>query len=227
MLSRRKIISAICACFLLCAAGFFTATIAAKDKPFSLPRAFHAKTYPAHDAHDDEQVTLALDPYDLPDKQATVFRANYLGKDILPVHFILSNDSGKMITLNNMNVLLITKKKLKLEPASTDDIYRRLAMVSRHYEEPNIRSSPIPLPRKAKSPVPKEALEEVPYAQFMVVGVEPKSTQAGFFFFDVENIENPLAGARLVVTGIRNSAGKELFYFEIPLEKYLGYKPGQ
>ena len=55
----------------------------------------------------------------------------------------------------------------------------------------------------------------------------PKSTQAGFFFCDVENIENPLAGARLVVTGIRNSAGKELFYFEVPLEKYLGYKPPQ
>jgi hypothetical protein len=29
------------------------------------------------------------------------------------------------------------------------------------------------------------------------------------------------------LTGIRRADGTELFYFEIPLEKYLGYKPGQ
>jgi len=195
----------------------------ATEKTFTMPRAFHAKTYPAHDAHDDEQVTLAVDPYDTPDKQMTVFKTQFVERDMLPLHFIISNDSGTVITLKQMSVLLITKKRVKIEPATEDDIYRRLSAAKQRLDLPN----PSPFPRHAKSAVSKEAKEEVPAAQFAAVSVEPKSTQAGFLFFDVQDIENPLAGARLVVTGIRNANGKELFYFEIPLEKYLGYKPGQ
>jgi len=218
MLHRRS--SAVVIVLMMLASSL---SLPAKDKVFTMPRAFHAKTYPAHDAHDDEQVTLAVDPYDTPDKQMTVFRTQFVERNILPIHFILSNDSGAIITLTQMSILLITKKRVKIEPASNDDIFRRLSSARQRLDMPN----PSPLPRRTKSSVPKEAQEEVPAAQFTAVAVEPKSTQAGFLFFDVEDIENPLAGARLVVTGIRTSNGKELFYFEIPLEKYLGYKPGQ
>jgi hypothetical protein len=41
-------------------------------KHFVMPAAQPAKTYPAHDEHPSESVTLGLDPYDLPDK-ASVF----------------------------------------------------------------------------------------------------------------------------------------------------------
>jgi len=198
-------------------------SLPASEKVFTMPRAFHAKTYPAHDAHDDEQVTLAVDPYDTPDKQMTVFKTQFVERDMLPIHFILSNDGGAKISLTQMSVLLITKKRVKIEPATTDDIYRRLSAAKQRLDMPN----PSPFPRHAKDAVPKEAKEEVQTAQFAAVAVEPKSTQGGFFFFDVDGIENPLAGARLVVTGIRGANGKEFFYFEIPMEKYLGYKPVQ
>jgi hypothetical protein len=36
-----------------------------------------------------------------------------------------------------------------------------------------------------------------------------------------------MAGAHLYVTGVLDSQGQELMYFEIPLEKYLTYRPGQ
>jgi len=40
-------------------------------------------------------------------------------------------------------------------------------------------------------------------------------------FFDISGISNPLAGANFYVTGVRDSGGNELMYFEIPMEKYL------
>ena len=40
-------------------------------------------------------------------------------------------------------------------------------------------------------------------------------------FFDVEGIEDALAGAHLYVSGISNGKGQELIYFDIPLELYL------
>ena len=60
---------------------------------------------------------------------------------------------------------------------------------------------------------------------FRAKAVEPHGTQAGFLFFDVEGIRNPLAGAKLYITGLRDGNGQELLYFEIPMEKYLTYKP--
>ena len=88
-----------------------------------------------------------------------------------------------------------------------------------------IRDSPYPPPfprKKIKGGVSREANDEIQNAQFSAKAVEPHSTQAGFLFFDVEGISTPLAGAHFFLTGVRNAKGDELFYFDIPLEKYLG-----
>jgi hypothetical protein len=37
----------------------------------------------------------------------------------------------------------------------------------------------------------------------------------------VEGLANPLAGAKLNLRMLRSADGKELFYFEIPFDKYL------
>jgi hypothetical protein len=73
--------------------------------------------------------------------------------------------------------------------------------------------------------VSREAEAEIESSRFLAKAVEPHATQAGFLFFDVQGIENPLHGARLYVSGIRTSEGQELMYFEVPLEKYLTYQP--
>ena len=59
----------------------------------------------------------------------------------------------------------------------------------------------------------------------MARAVEPHANQAGFMYFDVQGLDNPLAGAKLEITGIMDAKGNELFFFEIPMEKYLGYSP--
>lgn len=198
----------------------------AKERIFTLPRAFHAKTYPAHDAHDGEKFAIAADPYDMPDKAAAVFTIDFRKEQLVPIHVIFSNDGDEPVSLGDMHIKLITKKKVKIEPASPDDIYRRIAKQKRRGDEPANIPLPVPIPRRVPRSISKEAQNEVENSQFLAKAVEPRSTQAGFFIFDTEGIENPLAGAQLEITGIRKANGEELFYFEIPMEKYLSYKPG-
>ena len=57
--------------------------------------------------------------------------------------------------------------------------------------------------------------------EYSAVAVEAHTTRAGFLFYDVDGLANPLAGAKLNLRMLRNSEGKELFYFEIPFDKYL------
>jgi hypothetical protein len=193
-----------------------------KDKIFSLPRAFNAKTYPAHETHDDEKVSIAVDPYDMPEKTVGVFTVDYKKEGLLPIFLIFSNDGDGAISLTDMRVTLVTRKRTKISPAETDDIYRRISKQTMRGDEPR---RPFPLPKRKSTTISKEAREEVKDSQFMARAVEPHGNQSGFLFFDVDDIESPLAGAKLVITGLADSKGHDLFYFEIPMEKYLSYQP--
>src|SRR5206468_3912518 len=98
-----------------------------KDKVFSLPRAFNAKTYPAHETHDDEKVSIAADPYDMPEKVAGVFTVDYKKEGFLPIFLIVTNDGDGAVSLADMKVTLVTRKRSKVGPAEPDDIYRRIS----------------------------------------------------------------------------------------------------
>jgi len=198
----------------------------AEKQPQPLPKAFHAKTYPAHEAHDNEKVSIAVDPYDMPDK-AAIFVVNYKASGLLPMQFILSNDGDQAVSLVDMEVELITVDRSKIPPATVDDLYRRLSRQKRRGDEPPRNPLPVPLPRKRVKPtVSPEAQAEIEAMQFRARAVEAHALQSGFLIFDVQGIANPLAGAHLYVHGLRDQDGRELFYFEIPLEKYLTYRPG-
>lgn len=208
---------AVCVFFVVCATPSFS-----KAKSFSLPRAFHAKTYPAYDAHEQEKLVIAADPYDTEDKSALVFSVKYRDQGLLPIHLIISNDGNQSVSLAQMKVVFITKKGTKLDPDRPEDVFRR---ISKQKQGQGPSANPLPFPRKRSRGVSPEAQSEVEGAQFLARAVEPHSNQAGFFFFDVSGIENALAGGRLEVTGILNSHGEGVFFFEIPMEKYLSYQP--
>ena len=206
----------------ICLVAFLTLLSLAKDKALPLPRAFHAKTYPANDVHEDEKVAIAADPYDTADKAATVFNVKYRDEDLLPIHLIVSNDGNKTVSLAGMKIVFVTKRGTKIDPDRPEDIYRRIGH-QRQGQGPRV--SPLPIPRKRSPSVSQQAQEEVQQAQFLARAVEPHSTQSGFLFFDVGGLDNPLAGAKLEISGISDADGKELFFFEIPMEKYLSYQP--
>ena len=193
-----------------------TVALCAVARDFVVPKAQPAKSYPAHDAHPTEAVTVALDPYDMADK-ANIFSVHYSEEGLLPMFLVITNDGEQPIALSGMKAQLVTVNRTKISPATVDDIYRRLS-------RPSTSTSPSPLPfprKKVKGGVGKQAMEEIQSAQFGARAVEPHSTQSGFLFFDVSGISTPLAGAHFYLTGVRDSNGDELMYFEIPLENYL------
>lgn len=202
------------------AALILFALLAWGAKEFVMPHAYNAKTYPARDEHPTEKITIAVDPYDLPDK-ASIFSINYNEEGFLPLHVIITNDGDQPISLAGMKVQMNFRDRSKSTPVADDDILRRITNVKRGANMPN----PLPLPKKSKGGIPKGALDELDKAHFQAKAVEPKSTQSGFMFFDISGLSNPLAGATLYITGIRDNNGQELMYFEVPMEKYLSYHP--
>ena len=191
----------------------------ADRKIFAPPPAAHAKSYPAHESHDDEMVSVAIDPFDTPGK-ARIFRINYREKGFLPIRLIISNDSDQNLLLNDLRIEYITVKRDKIEPATTDDIYRREA-----HPKQNLSAA------HEKVPVTKDAdvvetVDELDQAQFVANPVGPHSTCSGFLFLDIGGPAAPEAGAHVYLAGLKIGR-KELFYFDIPLEKYLNSQPGK
>lgn len=198
-------VSALVLSSLVCLAG----------KHFVMPTAQPAKTYPAHDEHPTESVTLALDPYDMADK-ASIFTAPYNDAGMLPILVVITNDGDQPVLLSGMKAQLVTNNRTKIPPATEDDLYRRLAKAPG-----SLSPNPLPWPKKKKGGVSQDTMDEIQTAQFAARAVEPHSTQSGFLFFDVSGISTPLAGANFYLTGVRDAKGNELMYFEVALEKYL------
>jgi hypothetical protein len=188
--------------------------VAAKD--FVKPVARPAKTYPAHDEHPNEKITIAVDPYDTAEK-AKIFTINFQQNGLLPIFFIVTNDGDQPISISNIEVTLTTANHSRLTPISTEDIYRRLT-------NPHTKDTQLPFPfpnSKVKGTLNRKQMDEIDSSQFAAKAVEPHGTQSGFLFFDFEDITAPLKGAIIDVTGVDDAKGNELMYFEIPLEKYL------
>jgi len=192
-----------------------SAIVCLAGKHFVMPAAEPAKTYPAHDEHPSEAVTLALDPYDMADK-ASIFSVHYSDVGLMPIFVVITNDGAQPVSLAGMKAELVTFNRTKIPPATEDDLYRRLSR-----PVGSISPNPLPWPKKAKGSVSKEAMDEIQNAPFAAKAVEPHGTQSGFMFFDVSGISTPLAGAHFYLTGVRDAKGNELMYFEVPLEKYL------
>lgn len=195
------------------------ASLAQAGKEFRPPGAAAASAYPARDEHPLERVTIAVDPCDTREK-AAIFPTEWRRHGYLPVRLVIANGGDQPIALNRMRVELVTSNRTRLQPASDEDLYRRLSRTKHRGDE----GSPVPLPlprRRADVGVPKETRQEIESAQFRALAVEPKANQSGFIFFDIEDVREPLAGAHLYVYGVRDSDGQELMFFDIPLDKYL------
>jgi hypothetical protein len=192
-----------------------TSIVCLAAKHFVMPAAQPAKTYPAHDAHPAEAVTVALDPYDMADK-ASIFSVHYSEMGLMPMFLVITNDGDQPVSLAGMKAEFVTFNQTKISAATEEDIYRRISRPAG-----KISQNPLPWPKKANGSMSKDAMEEVQNSQFAAKAVEPHGTQAGFVFFDVSGISTPLAGAHFYLTGVRDAKGNELMFFDVALEKYL------
>ena len=182
-------------------------------KEFTMPKTQPAAAYPAHDYHSNEKVTVGLDPYNTPEK-TKIFVVNYREMDLLPVLMVITNDSDSPISLTDIKAQLVTADGTKLSPATEDDVYRRVS-------HPTASGTRVPLPfptgGRVKGGVNTKQWSEITNAQFKAKAVEPRGSQAGFLFFDISDVKEPLKGATFYLTRVHDASGNDLMYFEIPL----------
>ena len=184
-----------------------------------------ATSFAAVEVHDDEKLAIAAEPYDTREKEA-IFHVDYLSHGVMPVRLIVTNNGDHPVSLRDARILFITAAGEKIQAAEPEDVERLMTQKER-------QGSKIPMP----GPIPsiklkpkasnKEIEEDFDNFEYQALVVEPHTTRAGFLFYDVSQLDHPLKGAKLHLHALRDADGKELFYFEIPFDKYLKSKSNQ
>ncbi len=187
--------------FMSIAAAF----AADKETPF---HAEPATSYPHHQTN--SQVTIGVDPYATEDKAKTAFgKLNPYQFGILPVLVVIQNDGDKAIKLDTMKVEYVGPNRDRAEATPASDV-RYL----RGPDRPNVIAGPKgPVPLKSK----KNPLNawEIEGRAFAARILPPGQSASGFFYFQT----GLQRGSTLYLSGLTEAGtGKELFYFEIPLE---------
>jgi hypothetical protein len=185
-----------------------------------LPAAKDASSYAAFDAHPDEKVTIAAEPFDTKEKEG-IFRVDYLKNEFMPIRIIVTNNGDRAISLAEARINFITAEGDRIPAAEPEDVERRMTHVSNTGRKIPM---PAPLPPMGGKPKTPDSKIEQDFAEFeyAAIAVEPHTTRAGFLFYDVEGLgPEPLRGAKLTLRELQNADGKVMFTFEIPFDKYL------
>lgn len=184
-----------------------------------------ATSFAAVEVHDKEKVAVAVEPYDTREKES-IFRVDYLGHGVMPVRLIVTNNGDKPISLRDARILFMTAAGDKIQAAGPEDVER---LMTRKEREGKRIPMPGPLPPiKMKPKASNQDIErDFDTFEYGALVVEPHSTRAGFLFYDVSQLDNPLKGAKMHLRKLRGADGNELFYFEIPFDSYLKSKSSE
>ncbi len=197
----------------------------AMARDYTPPPVEPATSFAAVEVHQDEHVAIAVVPYDTK-KQESIFRVDYLKYGVIPVRLIVTNLGDQPISLSDARILFETAARQYLQAAEPADVERLM--------NPHEPHSSLPMP----SPIPgvhfghRNHNNENVEADFNTFGyhalvVEPHTTHAGFLFYVVQGLDHPLDGAHMFIDRLRSANGRQLYFFEIPFNKYLQSKSGQ
>lgn len=184
-----------------------------------------ATSFAAVEVHDGEKVAVAAEPYDTKEKES-IFRVDYLSHGVMPVRLIVTNNGDKPISLRDARILFQTKSGERIQAAEPEDVER---LMTRKEREGGKIPLPGPIPAIKLKPKAsnKDIEEDFNTFEYGALVVEPHTTRAGFLFYDVSQLDEPLKGSKLHLHALRGADGKELFYFEIPFDKYVQSKSNQ
>ncbi|MGA2650580.1 MAG: hypothetical protein ABSF28_08650 [Terracidiphilus sp.] len=184
-----------------------------------------ATSFAAVEVHDEEKVAIAAEPYDTKEK-ASIFKVDYLSHGVMPVRLIVTNNGDRPISLRDARILFLTAAGDKIQAAEPEDVER---LMTRKEREGSKIPMPGPIPAIKMKPKAsnKEIEQDFDTFEYQALVVEPHTTRAGFLFYDVSDLDHPLRGAKLHLHELRDAEGNELFYFEIPFDKYLKSKSSQ
>jgi hypothetical protein len=181
-----------------------------------------ATSFAAVEVHDKEKVAVAAEPYDTKEKEA-LFRVDYLSHGVMPVRLVITNNGDRPISLRDARILFQTPAGDRIQAAEPEDVER---LMTRKEREGNKIPMPGPIPGIHTKPKASDKDIEADFDEYeyQALVVEPHTTRAGFLFYDVSQLANPLKGAKMHLYKLRDADGNELFYFEIPFDKYLQSK---
>jgi hypothetical protein len=205
--------------------SLFWLALPAMASDHSAPAVQPATTYAAVEVHEDEKVAIAAEPYDTKEKES-IFKVDYLSHGVMPVRLIVTNNGDRPISLRDARILFLTAEGEKIQAAEPEDVERLMTQKER-------QGSKIPMPGPIPSIKlkPKASNQEIEQDfntfEYQALVVEAHTTRAGFLFYDVSQLDHPLKGAKLHLHKLRDADGKELFYFEIPFDKYIKSKSNQ
>lgn len=184
-----------------------------------------ADNYAAHENHPSENVMIAVEPFDTKEK-ASIFRIDYLSHGIMPVRLIVTNNSERPISLKEARILYVTPSGERIQAAEPEDVLRVMSQRERMGGHIPMPGPLPPIKLKAKGSL-QDIQKDFDSLEYSAVVVEAHSTRGGFLFYDVSQLSNPLRGSKLLLRNLRDTDGHELFYFEIPFDKYLQLKSKQ
>jgi len=175
-----------------------------KEAPF---KAAPAGSYPHHQTNDG--ITVAVDPYVSGEKIKSAFgKLDPYQYGVLPVLVVIQNDGKEAIPLDRLKVEYVGSRQ-RVEATPPKDV-----RYARGPQRPSVTPGPggrVAIKSK-KNPLDAWEIEGRAFAAQMLPAGQSAS---GFFYFETE-LE---PGATVYLSGMREAAsGKELFYFETPLQ---------
>jgi hypothetical protein len=189
------------ALFMSIAAAF----AADKEAPF---RAAPAASYPHHQTNG--AITIGADPYASGEKIKAAFgKIDPYQLGVLPVLVVIQNDGKEAIRLNRIKVEYVGPGNQRVEATPAKDV-RYL----RGPDRPAVASGPLGRVaiKSKKNPLDAWEIEGRSFAAQMLPAGQAAS---GFFYFQT----GLQTGSTVYVSGLTEAGtGKELFYFEIPLQ---------
>jgi hypothetical protein len=155
-------------------------------------------------------VTIGAEAYDSEELAKKAFgKLHPYEHGVLPVLVVIQNDSKEVIRLQDMKVDYIRPDRQTVEATPAADVPYLKAP-----KNPAVLKSPIPGLGPRKSPLLNPVIGERAFAAKML---PPGDSAYGFFYFQTGHRN----GSNLYITGLSEAAsGKEIFYFEIPLESH-------
>ena len=189
--------------FLLSFLGI-TSTAFAADHIAPPPQ--EARAYAAVDIHAEEKVAIAAEPCGAV-QRCPFFREHYQVWDFFPIRIIITNDSDRTLTLDEVRMHFISSHNDRIPAATEMEVYRRITAYRRNTRaiESNI------------------ALDFDQFG-FRSTLVAPHSTVSGYLLYDLEGIKQPFSTGQMYVKEVMvfdKKGNRELYAFEIPLAKYV------
>jgi hypothetical protein len=177
----------------------------AADKQAQAFRPGPAASYDHHQTNG--AVTIGVEPYHTADKEKTAFgKLDLYQHGILPVLVVIQNDGAEAIRLENLKAEYVGPNGNHVEATPASDV-----KYLHGPDEPPLRTGPVPV-RRPKNPLDVWEVEGRSFAAKML----PVGNSASGFFYFQSGLQR---GSVIYLSGLTEAgSGKELLYFEIPLE---------